>query len=66
VLQTKFFIKSFFLYTVKCDEYQTDFFPVPEWKFWVMAHLKALETRHDFESRLNWKLNLAKRLYGQG
>jgi len=32
----------------------------------VMAHLKALETRHDFESRLNWKLNLAKRLYGQG
>ena len=32
----------------------------------VMAHLKALETRHDSENRLNWKLKLAKHLYAQG
>jgi hypothetical protein len=31
-----------------------------------MAHLKALETRHDSENRLNWKLKLAKHLYAQG
>ena len=32
----------------------------------MIAHLKALETRHDSENRLNWKLKLAKHLYAQG
>ncbi len=32
----------------------------------VMAHLKALETRHDAESRAFWKFSLIRRLYARG
>ncbi len=32
----------------------------------VMAHLKTMETKHDGEARLQWKLTLIRRLYEQG
>ncbi len=32
----------------------------------VMAHLKAQETRGDYENRLDWKLRLFRRLYERG
>jgi hypothetical protein len=32
----------------------------------VMAHLQAQATRQNLEDRLNWKLRLAKGLYGRG
>jgi flagellar biosynthesis/type III secretory pathway protein FliH len=32
----------------------------------VMAHLKMLETRNDFEKRLHWKIELTKMLYAKG
>jgi len=32
----------------------------------VMAHLKTMETKHDSEGRLRWKLTLIRRLYEQG
>lgn len=32
----------------------------------VMAHLKALETRHDAEARIFWKFSLIRRLYERG
>jgi len=32
----------------------------------VMAHLKALETRHDAEARIFWKFYLIRRLYERG
>jgi hypothetical protein len=31
-----------------------------------MAHLKTMETKHDNEGRLRWKLTLIRRLYEQG
>jgi hypothetical protein len=39
-LQTKFFIKSFFLYTVLYDEDQIDLYPLPEGIAMVMKHPK--------------------------
>lgn len=32
----------------------------------VMAHLKMLETKKDYEKRLYWKIELTKRLYARG
>ncbi len=32
----------------------------------VMAHLKAQETRHDDNARLDWKWSLTRRLYDKG
>ncbi len=32
----------------------------------TMAHLKTLETKGDFVSKRRWKVNLVRRLYGQG
>jgi len=32
----------------------------------VVAHLKSLETRRDYQSRLTWKLSLTKALYHKG
>ena len=32
----------------------------------VMAHLKMLETRDDYEKRLHWKIELTQMLYARG
>ena len=32
----------------------------------VMAHLKMLETKNDYEKRLHWKVELTKMLYARG
>ena len=32
----------------------------------VMAHLKMLETKNDYEKRLHWKIELTKMLYARG